>query len=101
MMKQWKVWVVVLACLPMAGLLRAQDDKKKEMPTYLPTKEHQLLKKFDGEWDYKPRCMIPGQPAHEGQGTESARYTEGGFWLVLEDRGTAMGKDFSGGAHRF
>jgi len=87
-------WIIAwAACLPIAGALGAQEDRK---PAYTPTAQHQLLKQFDGEWEFKSKCVMPGQEVQEGQGIESARQAFGGFWLECEDRGMMMGKEFNG-----
>lgn len=76
-----------------ASAASAQDTK---MQPFEPTKEHQLLKQFDGEWTYVNKCSMPGQPPLEGNGNETARHGYGSFWLTLEDRGMVKGKEFNG-----
>src|SRR5207244_285832 len=104
-MNRWKMLAAVFAFVPMIGALRAQetprtpDDTKpgdQRMPTFQPGKEHQLLKQFDGDWEFKSKCTMPGQEPQEGQGTETSKLTYGGFWLECEDKGIMKGKDFSG-----
>jgi hypothetical protein len=99
-----KVLAAVVALVPMFGMLAAQDEPKtregqttdQRMPEFQPSKEHQLLKQFDGDWEFKAKCNVPGQEAMEGQGTETCRLTLGGFWLECEDKGTIKNKDWSG-----
>ena len=65
-----------------------------EMPQ--PTKEHEWLKKFVGEWDVETELfMEPGKPAMKVKGLESARMI-GGFWVVGETKGEMMGAPFTG-----
>jgi hypothetical protein len=84
----------------MIGALRAQDtpkaDGQQRMPEFQPGKEHQLLKQFDGDWEWKSKCHMPGMEPMEGQGTESCRLSMGGFWLECDDKGMMKNKDWSG-----
>jgi hypothetical protein len=84
--------IAMTFALLVAGGAGAQDQK---VP-FEPTKEHQLLKQFDGEWDYKASCTMPGKQAMEGTGVETVRYGFGGYWLTIEDRGSMMNKEFTG-----
>ncbi len=99
-MSRWKLLAAVVAFAPMIGALRAQDEPKADgqqrMPEFQPGKEHQLLKQFDGDWEFKAKCTMPGMEPSEGQGTESARLTHGGFWLTCDEKGMMKDKDFSG-----
>jgi len=106
-MSRWKALAVAMLLVPMIGALRAQDeprtqDKEKgkstdqRMPTFEPTKEHQLLKQFDGEWEFTAKCSMPGMEPMEGKGTETARLAYGGFWLACEEKGMMKDKDFTG-----
>lgn len=74
----------------------AQDPKKEGMPQYQPTREHTALRQFEGEWEFKSKCTMPGQETMEGQGTETVKQTLGGFWLEIDDKGTMMGKEWTG-----
>ena len=103
-MKSWKL-VAALLCLPMVAGLMAQEERERKqqpgkdekgMPTFTPSKEHQVLKKFDGDWEFKAKCNAPGMEPMEGTGTETARVTFGGFWLSCEEKGMMKNKDFSG-----
>jgi hypothetical protein len=89
-----RVRIIVAALFCMSVVAIAQDDKK--MPSFQPTKEHQALKQFDGEWEFTSKCTMPGQEAMEGKGTESVRMTYGGFWADIESKGVMAGKDWSG-----
>ncbi len=66
--------------------LVAQDFK---MPT--PTKEHEWLKQFVGEWDTDMEAvMAPGQPPIKCKGNMSSKAL-GGFWVLNELTGDFMG----------
>lgn len=58
------------------------------MPT--PQKEHELLQRFVGEWDFVTTVYIPGQPPMSAPGTETVR-TVGEFWIIGESTGEMMG----------
>jgi hypothetical protein len=61
-----------------------------------PQKEHQWLQQLVGEWEAEVEMfMVPGQPPVKSTGTESIRAV-GGFWVVAESRGEAMGHPFTG-----
>lgn len=61
-----------------------------------PTKEHEWLKKFAGEWEIETEIfMEPGKPPMKTKSTESARML-GGFWVVGESKGEMMGAPFTG-----
>jgi hypothetical protein len=60
-----------------------------------PTKEHELLGQFSGEWDATAETVPrPGQPAMKCQGVESAKML-GGFWLIGRNEATMMGAPVS------
>jgi Protein of unknown function (DUF1579) len=64
-----------------------------EMPK--PVKEHEWLKQFVGDWEMEGTCdMGPGAEPMKSKGTESARMM-GGFWLIAEGKGEAMGMPFT------
>ena len=74
---------VLLATVP---FVHAQE--MPQMPK--PTKEHEWLQQFAGDWDYEVEIfMEPGKPPMKANGTEVARMI-GGFWVVGESKG-AMG----------
>lgn len=82
------------AWLALALLLGTQEEFS---PTQ-PTKEHELLKAFVGEWDTSARFwMDPNakQPM-ESKGTYSGKLLGGGLWLVSEYKGEMMGQSFEG-----
>ncbi|MEX2142930.1 MAG: DUF1579 domain-containing protein [Pirellulales bacterium] len=64
-----------------------------QAPTQLPqpTKEHELLKKFVGEWESTAEAVAgPNMPAMTCKGRTSARML-GGFWVVIEGETDMMG----------
>jgi hypothetical protein len=49
-----------------------------------PTKEHEWLKRFVGEWKMEGQCMMgPDKPAEKSRGTERVRML-GDLWLIGE-----------------
>lgn len=82
--------VSLLVCL--AGSLRAAEPPA--MPQ--PTKEHEWLKQYVGEWDTETEIfMEPGKPSLKAAGHETARMV-GGFWVMGENKGEMMGQAFTG-----
>ncbi len=72
--------------LVLAAVCRAQAP---EMPK--PTKEHERLAQFAGEWDVTAEpAPEPGQEAIKGTGTESSKMV-GGFWLVGQSEASMQG----------
>jgi hypothetical protein len=58
-----------------------------------PTKEHEWLQKFVGEWTYETEASTgPDKPAEKISGSESVR-SLGGLWIV----GEGTGRDPDGG----
>jgi hypothetical protein len=56
-----------------------------------PTKEHELLKRFVGEWESTAEAVAgPGIPAMTCKGRNSAKML-GGFWVVIENETDMMG----------
>jgi hypothetical protein len=56
-----------------------------------PTKEHQWLAQFVGEWESEAEVkMGPGTEPMKCKGTETVRQL-GGFWIVAEGKGEVMG----------
>ena len=61
-----------------------------------PTKEHQWLAQFAGEWVTDSEIMMePGKPAIKCKGTESAR-SIGGYWMVSESKCRFMDTPMNG-----
>lgn len=64
-----------------------------EMPK--PQSEHKWLQQFVGEWESEMECnMSPDKEPMKNKMTEKAR-SLGGFWLVSEGTGEAMGAPFT------
>jgi len=78
----------MMLCMGLAG---AQD--MPEMPK--PTKEHEALKQFAGEWDVTGKASLPNGESMETSGTESARMI-GDFWVMGEHKANFMGMPFTG-----
>jgi len=77
-------WMLAMV-LSMATVGLAQ---MPEMPK--PTKEHELLRQFAGEWEMTAETVpAPGQDAIKCSGTESAKMV-GGFWLVSRNESSMM-----------
>jgi hypothetical protein len=75
-----------VALLFLVGDVRAQFP---ELPP--PTKEHDWLKQFVGEWESRAEVtMAPGQPPITAKGGETNRML-GGFWMVSEGSSEIMG----------
>jgi hypothetical protein len=56
-----------------------------------PQKEHQWLRRFLGDWNYKTNATdASGQPGHEATGTETFRGI-GDLWVAGEARGEMPG----------
>jgi len=61
-----------------------------------PGAEHQVLKHFEGEWEYTAKFMTgPGQES-VSKGKESARLIAGGLFIVFDSEGDMMGGKFVG-----
>lgn len=86
-------------CLTSLALLAIAFTAKAEPATPQlpqPTKEHEWLKKFVGEWDTETEIVIAeGQPPLKAKGSESAKML-GGFWVVGQNQGDLMGTPFAG-----
>ncbi len=73
--------------------LKAQD-AMPQMPQ--PTKEHQWLKKFVGQWTVKHQGQMgPDQPPMEMQGSIESRDL-GGFWVINELKSEMPGMSVTG-----
>lgn len=64
-----------------------------EMPK--PQTEHKWLEKFVGTWESEMECTAPGQEPMKMKATDTIRML-GGFWMVSETKGEAMGQAFNG-----
>jgi hypothetical protein len=85
-----------LACLAVlsfatAGLCHAQVPE-----TPKPTKEHEVLAQYVGDWDCVAQTVpLPGEDPIKCEGSATAKMV-GGFWLVSEGKATIMGTPASG-----
>ena len=86
-MRIGRLLFAAVVSLMMVARLSAQ-----ELPQFpQPTKEHQLLQKFVGEWESTAEGkMGPDQPVMTCKGTATSRML-GGFWLVTENDNEMMG----------
>ena len=90
-----------LAILGLVGApaLRAQEEGKPTRPT--PTKQHALLKQFEGEWDTMSRFQHMEGKAETKEmkdvpGTESANVMMGDLWLAFVYHSTMKDTPFTG-----
>lgn len=87
------VCVVLLFCLAPITSIAQDAPETPEMPK--PTKEHEWLLKFVGEWEMESEVkMDPSGPPVAATATESVR-SLGGFWIIAEGETKAMGMSFS------
>ena len=93
--------MATLAFLGLVGgpALRAQEDAKPVRPT--PTKQHELLKQFEGEWDTISRFQhVEGKgevkEMKDVPGTESANVMMGDLWLAFVYHSTMKDVPFVG-----
>lgn len=83
-------YAAAAAAVLLAGVCHAQPP---EMPK--PTKEHELLAQFAGEWEVTAETVpMPGQEAFKCTGTESAKMV-GGFWLIGRNESSVQGMAMS------
>ncbi|HVJ69680.1 MAG TPA: DUF1579 domain-containing protein [Caulifigura sp.] len=86
-----RLFAVALVLSLAATAVRAQEPP--QMPK--PTKEHEWLGQFVGEWEMESECTpVPGQPPVKGKMTEKVR-PHGGFWIISEGNAEMMGQKFS------
>lgn len=83
--------LVFVVALGLNAWIQAQ-----ELPSVpAPQKEHEWLQQFVGEWESEAEAMMgPGQPPTKCKGSMSTRML-GGFWMVSEVKGEAMGTQVS------
>ncbi len=76
----------------MASFAQAQETEQPLPDFPKPTKEHEWLKQFEGEWVASSKSVAtPDQPSFECQATISNRML-GGFWMVSEAKGEIAGE---------
>lgn len=82
---------ICFACVA-SSAVHAQDEP--QFPA--PTKEHQWLKQFAGEWESDSEAVIePGQPPLQCEGTMSSRML-GELWVVSEVTAEMSGTTVTG-----
>lgn len=80
-----------LACGLSAALFACVLSAQEAPKPSTPTKEHEWLRQFVGEWETEGESPeMPGQPAMKCKGTVKARML-GTLWLVLEPQNEVMG----------
>jgi hypothetical protein len=90
---------VALLCAALAAWAqeKASEPKSQEKaPELKPQKEHDALRVFEGRWDVKCKWTMPGKEPQENMGTEAARLSFNGFWLVSDFRAEFDKKPFHG-----
>ena len=86
-MRVFRTSVATFVSLVMVSVLCAQETPQFQQPT----KEHQWLQQFVGEWESTSEVsMGPDLPAMTCKGTSNYRML-GGFWLINETQGDMMG----------
>jgi len=91
-MKTNHLRILGIAVAMVCGNLSAPAQTMPEMPK--PQKEHEWLKKFEGEWELKSQMLMDPSKPIESKGTETVR-TMGGFWVTAEGKGEMMGSTMS------
>ena len=85
---------VSAAFLSMTGLASAQEEGHAPVK---PTKFHKHLQQFAGNWTTTAKFMMkPGEPPVESKGSEKAKLTAGGLWMIFDYKGKFEGKPFTG-----
>jgi Protein of unknown function (DUF1579) len=89
-MKKLAITSLVAPLLATVALTYAQE--LPPMPQ--PTKEHEWLKQFLGEWESEVEVfMVPGQPPMKHKGTEVCRAI-GGLWVIGEGKSDMGGMTY-------
>lgn len=79
---QSALWVVLVMGAPLAA-------QAPESPP--PTKEHQWLKHFEGQWETESEGAAgPGQPPMKCKGEMTGK-TLGGYWVICQYKADMMG----------
>jgi hypothetical protein len=90
-MKKYAILSLAAALLTSLSVAHAQETP--QMPP--PTKEHEWLQQFVGEWESEAEIfMEPGKASMKLKSKDVARMV-GGFWVVAEGKGEMMGAPFS------
>jgi hypothetical protein len=101
--------LVVVASLPLAGLLQAADPPKQDMPpdqkammekmmqAGTPGPAHKKLDPLVGKFNVKSKSwMDPSKPPEESSGTSERKWIMGNRYLEEHYQGTFAGQPFSG-----
>jgi hypothetical protein len=86
-----RIVLAAVAVLATAGLVVAATSWQEEMAPVKPTKFHEFLKQFEGEWVGDVEMM-----GTKSKGSETDRLAAGGLFLVTDYQGEMMGNKFSG-----
>lgn len=92
-MKTIRSALILLLFTSIASFLQAEEvEQAVPTPDFpKPTKEHEWLKQFEGEWvAHSKSIATPDQPSIECQATISNRML-GEFWVVSESKGEVGG----------
>jgi len=87
-MKLAAVTAVSAALLIGASFAFVQDMPPKPQPT----KEHQWLQQFVGEWTGEAECSVPNQAPIKGTSTERVRKV-GDLWVISDMKGSMGGME--------
>ena len=90
-MRTTLIALVLSVVVSLDSSIRAEETEPAAPEFPQPTKEHEWLKQFEGEWEATSKSIAtPEQPAIECQATINNRML-GGFWVVSESRGEVSG----------
>lgn len=82
------ITALLILCLTTVAVAQAPDFPQ-------PTKEHQWLRQFDGQWETHAKSIAYGAiPAMECDSTMKSR-TLGEFWMILETKGDMDGVEMT------
>lgn len=92
-MRRFPIAAAAIGVLVALGVTLAQQDKGAKPR---PGKEQEILKQFEGDWEVRAKHTDPQGKTEESQGTESAQMGLGGFWLIIDHKGTYKGDAYQG-----
>jgi hypothetical protein len=77
--------MIRIAVAFLAVVLSSTSSFAQQIPEFpKPTKEHEWLNRFVGEWEAESECTpVPGGPVMKGKMQEKV-HSIGGFWIVSE-----------------
>ncbi|HTF56445.1 MAG TPA: DUF1579 domain-containing protein [Planctomycetota bacterium] len=87
-----------MAILAVGGLALAAGLRQETYTPPKPTKFHEYLKQFEGNWDSTAEFMgeKPGDPPMKSKGSGTDKLIAGGLFLVTDYKGNMMGTEFVG-----